>query len=225
MSQKIYRNRFFKTKEEAEKFKKEHGGALYANIRYSHTKNDYMIEAKQVACKSDEFIAEHPYCVAWNQFVSVNHIQGDLLQFTDADVIVHQVNCQGVMGSGIARQIREQFPNTYDKYRELCGHFKGCTHLLLGTCQYVEEENFVICNAFGQNFYYRDTCQTQYNKLEECFRDIILRYPKKHIALPWKIGCGLAGGDWDKVYDMIYRIIAIEGECQVTLVEWPNAPI
>ena len=82
-----------------------------------------------------------------------------------------------------------------------------------------------ILNAFGQNFYYRNSVQTDYEKLEECFRDIATKYSGKHIALPWKIGCGLAGGDWDKVQNMIYRIIAIEGECKVTLVEWADAPI
>jgi O-acetyl-ADP-ribose deacetylase (regulator of RNase III) len=225
MSQKIYRNKFFKTEEEAKTFQREHGGALYRNVKYSHTKDDYMVEARQVACHTDEFIEEHPYCVAWNQFVEFEHIQGDLLKFTEADVIVHQVNCQGVMGAGIARQIRNQFPNTFFKYKELCSHFTGCTHLLLGTCQYVQEKDFIICNAFGQNFYYRNSVQTDYEKLEACFRDIATKYSGKHIALPWKIGCGLAGGDWDKVQNMIYRIIAIEGECKVTLVEWPNAPI
>ena len=219
MSQKIYRNKFFKTEEEAVAFQKVNGGALYRNVKYSHTKDDYMVEAKQIACLSDEFIDEHPYCVAWNQFVEINHVMGDLLK-ADADVIVHQVNCQGVMGAGVAKQIREQFPNTYNKYRALCMNFKSNTSAMLGMCQYVQEEPFVICNAFGQDFYYRNSVQTQYDKLEKCFYDIAEKYRGKRVALPWKIGCGLAGGDWDVVYEMIFSILAVEGGCKVTLYEF-----
>jgi O-acetyl-ADP-ribose deacetylase (regulator of RNase III) len=219
MSQKIYRNKFFKTEEEAKVFQKTNGGALYSNAKYSHTKKDYMVEAKQVACLNDEFISEHPYCVAWNQFVEIEHVMGDLLK-AEADVIVHQVNCQGVMGAGVARQIREQFPNTYNVYKDYCSKYQGHTADLLGECLYTFEEPFVICNAFGQNFYYRNSVQTEYDKLEKCFYDIAKKYHGKKVALPWKIGCGLAGGDWNIVYEMIFSILAVEGNCKVTLYEY-----
>lgn len=219
MQQKMYRNKFFKTEEEAFAFQDAHGGAVYSNAKYSHTKQSYMVEAKQIACVSDEFIAEHPYCVAWNQSIYFEHVFGDLLQ-AKADVIVHQVNCQGVMGAGVAKQIREQFPKTYIAYKDFCYPYKNNTCELLGKCLYVEEEPFVICNAFGQNFYYRNSVQTQYDKLEQCFYDIADKYHGKRVALPWKIGCGLAGGDWNKVQQMIYDILAIHGECKVTLYEF-----
>jgi O-acetyl-ADP-ribose deacetylase (regulator of RNase III) len=216
---KMYRNQFFKTEDEAFAFQDAHGGAVYSNAKYSHTKQSYMVEAKQIACLSDEFIAEHPYCVAWNQNIYFEHVIGDLLK-AEADVIVHQVNCQGVMGAGVAKQIREQFPTTYIKYKDFCYPYKNNTSALLGKCLYVQEEPFVICNAFGQDFYYRNTVQTQYDKLAECFRDIAEKDHGKRVALPWKIGCGLAGGDWDIVQKMIYDILAVEGECKVTLYEF-----
>ena len=33
------------------------------------------------------------------------------------DVICHQVNCQGKMASGIAKQIRNTYPQVYDAYK------------------------------------------------------------------------------------------------------------
>lgn len=36
-------------------------------------------------------------------------INGDLFT-SKANFIVHQVNCQGVMGSGVAAQVAENFP-------------------------------------------------------------------------------------------------------------------
>ena len=39
-------------------------------------------------------------------------IRGDILQ-SDADIIVQQVNCRGVMGAGLAKQIASQYPEEF----------------------------------------------------------------------------------------------------------------
>lgn len=46
---------------------------------------------------------------------------GDILH-TEADVICHQVNCKGVMGAGLAKQIRNQLlsEEQYRTYQEIC---------------------------------------------------------------------------------------------------------
>lgn len=62
----MYMNKFFKTKEEAKAFQKEHGGALYSNAKGSRTKRDYQTEAAMME-KTEAFREEHPYVVAWNQ--------------------------------------------------------------------------------------------------------------------------------------------------------------
>ena len=41
---------------------------------------------------------------------------GNLLD-TELTFIVHQVNCQGVMGAGVARQIKEKFPKAWENYK------------------------------------------------------------------------------------------------------------
>src|SRR4051812_24203036 len=43
----------------------------------------------------------------------VKEIQTDIF-LADADIIVHQANCFHTMGSGIARHIRENFPEAYE---------------------------------------------------------------------------------------------------------------
>lgn len=47
--------------------------------------------------------------------------KGNLLQ-EDTPMIAHQVNCQGVMGAGIARQIRKNLltAGQYREYQQLC---------------------------------------------------------------------------------------------------------
>ena len=49
--------------------------------------------------------------------MNIIYKKGDLLT-TDADIIVHGCNCQGVMGSGVAKQIKEKFPNAYTIYKQ-----------------------------------------------------------------------------------------------------------
>ena len=47
----------------------------------------------------------------------MKEVAGDLIQLANDgkfDVIVHGCNCQCMMGGGIARQIRQAFPEAYD---------------------------------------------------------------------------------------------------------------
>ena len=45
--------------------------------------------------------------------------QGDILS-ADAEALVNSVNCVGIMGRGIALQIRKAFPENYNAYRAAC---------------------------------------------------------------------------------------------------------
>lgn len=42
-----------------------------------------------------------------------------LLDLPPEIVICHQVNCQGVMGAGLAKQIRIRWPEVYVDYKKL----------------------------------------------------------------------------------------------------------
>lgn len=47
----------------------------------------------------------------------INIIDGNLFDST-ARFIVHQVNCQGRMGSDVALQVKQRFPHVYDEYKK-----------------------------------------------------------------------------------------------------------
>ena len=49
----------------------------------------------------------------------IHYVQGDITK-SDCDIICHQVNCQGVMNSGVAKAIREKWPEVYDNYKRWC---------------------------------------------------------------------------------------------------------
>ena len=98
-------------------------------------------------------------------------IKGDILSknITGHELIVcQQVNCKGVMGAGLAKQIRNQFPRLYEKYRQKCLTTRNSKELL-GEVQFYftygdqPGMDFVIANIFGQDGYGRDKCYTDYN--------------------------------------------------------------
>ncbi len=134
--------------------------------------------------------------------MAVKIIGGDLLS-TDARYICHQVNCQGRMGSGVARMIREKFPGVYDRYKEECLERRNP----LGTVLYVPSKGRVIVNMFAQDRYgYDGKTYTNYDAFMHCLVNIHDTVPQEEtVAMPYKIGCGLGGGDWSIIYDMIER--------------------
>lgn len=149
-------------------------------------------------------------------------VKGNLLDATE-DIIAHQVNCCGVMGAGVAKQIRENFPGAYRHYREECdsAHFEeellGECMLLWCSCKYDPDCYKGIANLFGQVFYGGGKAHTNEEALRYALKSLavqLYRYhivterPLKNIAMPYKIGCGLAGGNWDNIYKIIEEELA-----------------
>lgn len=65
----MYNNRFFKTREEARDFQKQHGGVLYSNTPKSRTKKAFRAEMAIAFDARMEAVDGNatPYCVAWNE--------------------------------------------------------------------------------------------------------------------------------------------------------------
>jgi O-acetyl-ADP-ribose deacetylase (regulator of RNase III) len=133
----------------------------------------------------------------------IHNLKGDLLD-CKCDYICHQVNCQGVMGSGIAKQIRERFPEVFVSYASLCGRLKP--EQLLGQIDIVNvDAPYNVINIFGQLDYgYDGARRTSYIALRDALSRIKAVVPYgMTIGFPKFIGCGLGGGDWSKVYKII----------------------
>ena len=67
---------------------------------------------------------------------------------SDAPIFCHSVNCLGVMGSGVAKSVREIFPDVYEQYREIC--VKNKYLRLLGNTAIIKSDNRYIANMFAQ---------------------------------------------------------------------------
>jgi len=143
----------------------------------------------------------------------LTEVKGDLLE-TPCKYIAHGVNCQGVMGSGVARALYEKWPIVRESYYEWFKHstppptehgpFSKPSNYL-GITDYVDCGDKTVINCFIQEHYIpRGPCHLDYTALRHCF-DSIVASKIKEVAIP-KIGCGLAGGDWENVKDIINEI-------------------
>ena len=137
----------------------------------------------------------------------VNYVKGNLLD-SDCDYICHQVNCQGVMGSGIARQIRERWPRVYEGYKNFC-KFVGSDSLLGKVFITTGGSTKHIVNMFSQNNYGYDGARyTSYDAFAHCLAVIKAKVPtNKTIGFPKNIGCGLGGGNWNVISALIEEIL------------------
>lgn len=133
-------------------------------------------------------------------------IKGDLLQLAvdgRFQVIVHGCNCYHTMGSGIALQIKEQFPEAYRvDLRTARGDYNK-----LGTYSVFQHKdpNFFIVNAYTQFDYgYTTKDRFEYLAFELILQKLCYQFEGSHmnIAFP-HIGMGKAGGDPPKIFNLL----------------------
>jgi O-acetyl-ADP-ribose deacetylase (regulator of RNase III) len=142
---------------------------------------------------------------------------GNLLDSTD-DCWAHQVNCKGVMGAGVAKAISDKFPEVKERYMEI----HRSSGWKLGMCCGVFVGNpKVIFNMAAQEDYGRsqNTLRTNYEALRKCFGTAFTFMDKfylRTLSIP-RIGCGLAGGDWNIVENLIKEELEPYG---ITVTVW-----
>lgn len=139
---------------------------------------------------------------------------GDVLE-CDADIIAHQTNCVGVMGAGVAAQIKKKLSfSEFASYQKACDE-KGAE--LLGSVQFLKTiDGKIVANIFGENIPTASFCDTDYEALRKGL-NVLHTYALIHklsVAIPGLMGCGLAGGSWKIVRDIIEDIF---GDSEVSL--------
>lgn len=121
---------------------------------------------------------------------------------SDAKIICHQVNTYGVMGAGIAAEVKERFPEVYEEYNTFCA--ANSQEMLLGAVLFSNARNGFIANCFSQR-----GMNTDYG-LFTAVMGVVRNWAEEHgnakIAIPYKMGCGIAGGDWDTVEQIIHNV-------------------
>lgn len=136
-------------------------------------------------------------------------IKGDITEFDEAQYICHQCNCLTHTAGGLAYSIFNKFPwsNIYlgrEKYnfdhKNLPEELQAGNIIVSGNG---DNERYVI-NMLAQVYpgfpkYPRsklDGYDARLKYFKACIAQIARIDNIKNIAFPYKIGCGMAGGDW-----------------------------
>lgn len=143
--------------------------------------------------------------------------RGDLFDAAE-DYILQQVNCQGVMGAGVAWRFKKLYPEQFKTYKNVCDSIPDKSQLL-GFSMFFElpTRRTAIC-VFGQEKYGNDgACYTNYDALFQAFSQINETCKGKSIAMPYRIGCGLGGGNWSIVNTIIEQCFT---NCDITMYDY-----
>lgn len=133
--------------------------------------------------------------------MKIQYVNGDLFS-TEILHILHGCNAQGVMGSGVAKIIKEQYFPAYKFYVDQHNEHG----LKLGDAQFVPANGKVIVNAVTQEFYGRDgRLYVSYDAVAAAMKTanrLLKLSGYTQLAMP-KIGAGYGGGDWDTIVAII----------------------
>jgi O-acetyl-ADP-ribose deacetylase (regulator of RNase III) len=122
----------------------------------------------------------------------------------EGDFLIHGCNCRGIMGSGVAKEIKRRIPEAFSAYHHVCHNSNLQGSELLGTNVVVPFGFTTRCvvNMFTQNFYGTDERHFNYGAFAKCLNvQFSMKFDQK-IVMP-KVGAGLGGGDWQIIEEII----------------------
>ncbi|MGF7535688.1 hypothetical protein AAGG74_18705 [Bacillus mexicanus] len=153
------------------------------------------------------------------------HIQkGDLLDRNNGcHFILHQANCEKVMGKGIAEKIAKMYP----KVKEVDRDFPDELGDRLGKYSIAKiEDEFYIVNLYGQLYRgkpkSKKELEDRYKHFQKSLSSFLSDLHKKQrieekqykIGLPYKIASDMAGADWVKILEIL---IDVSEKCNIQL--------
>lgn len=129
--------------------------------------------------------------------------QGNILECNE-NIIVHQVNVQGIMGGGVARQLANRYINLEKEYSEFCRLYNNDYNKLKGKVFKIMLEGKIIMNMFSQ----KENFDTDYEAMKIALEEIkeYAKSFKLSVTIPYGIGCGIAKGDWNIVHKIIEEV-------------------
>lgn len=144
-------------------------------------------------------------------------INGDIRE-AKSGFIASGCNSRNSNGSGLAKSLAEKWPQVKTSYHDF---YAERDYLNLGEIRPVKVgENLYVVNMITQdNFGYDGGLYVSYAAIEIAFDSLVKSINRfgleKTIHVP-KIGCGLAGGDWEVVKEILGRVIPDDFE----LIHW-----
>lgn len=156
----------------------------------------------------------------------MKELEGNIINLAEDktfDVILQGCNCFHTMGSGLAKEIRERYPEAYfaDRDNSKYGDPAKLGTFTYAVCKRKDLSNFTIINCYTQFRYGKDgqtNRYVEYGAIRSCLikiKEFVVTKNAK-IGIPL-IGCGLAGGDWEVVKRIIEEEMGDFYNCQIVI--------
>jgi len=135
------------------------------------------------------------------------HKTGDMFQ-TEQPAVIHGVNIAGIMGSGIAKTVRQLYPDVYEGYRSICKEGKlrvGEMLPIYGHSPTPGVASRWVLNAASQD---EPGPSARYDWTEQSVR-VALQFARdtglEGVAI-CRIAAGVGGLEWDKVLPIVEKL-------------------
>lgn len=126
----------------------------------------------------------------------IHEIDANLLEYP-LDGFMHQCNCFHTMGSGIARLIREKYPEAYKADLQ---HGRKGDKTRLGSFSTVKtHDDKQVYNVYSQYTFGMEKRHTDYEAVYKGMYNVCAHATVNNIlrlGLPRNMGCKLGGGSW-----------------------------
>ena len=127
----------------------------------------------------------------------MNYLNKDITTVEAPALILHGVNCQRAMGSGVAKALYSKWPQVKEGYMKFSKE-----EMRLGKTASVNVgENLFVINCWTQEKYgYDNTVYASAEAIKGCLQQVMVLCKETQIAKVFapRIGCGLGGLNWDR---------------------------
>lgn len=137
-------------------------------------------------------------------------VTGDILA-SNVQAFVNPVNCQGVMGKGLALQFKRKYPAYFNRYKELCA--EGV--LRLGRVNVFSSDKAPVLVSFPTKNHWKEL--SNYPTIDlglMSLADAIQSLNISSIAIPM-LGCGEGKLDWSDVRTLIVNRLSHLQSCSI----------
>lgn len=135
-------------------------------------------------------------------------------------VIAHICNNRGIWSKGFVNSLTQTFGYLpKEQYRIWFQKFALTRKIPLGSVQFVNiSENIKIANMVCQEglISFEGVKPIRYEAVEEALKIVMKNHNEIHMP---KIGCGLAGGKWCIIEEILVRLLKEYENCNITVYE------
>lgn len=143
----------------------------------------------------------------------LTEINGDITRLSGKCIVMHQANCYGATG-GLAGALRRRYSYGFEPYIRAMPDMEALGSVIMGFPRMTSTPHLddpVIAHVLGQRMpgpntdlkAVEDALKMLHYRITVTYRTGLEGY---RLVAPYKMGCGLGGGNWQEYSALIYSI-------------------